>query len=174
MFGNKGKPEAGITLIASNCEIAGDVNFSDELQVNGVVTGNIYAREGTKALVTITEKGRVEGEVRAPNVVVNGKVTGDIYSDKHVELAAKAEITGNVYYNLIEMVMGSRVEGKLVHVQTGKESGKDQQEAPAEPDSKPQPLDPGAGRQAASGDASAAADARAPVTAVPGKSGQGA
>lgn len=173
MFGNKGKPEAGITLIASNCEIAGDINFSDELQVNGVVTGNIYAREGTKALVTITEKGRVEGEVRAPNVVVNGKVTGDIHSDKHVELAAKAEITGNVYYNLIEMVMGSRVEGKLVHVQ----AGRDQQQAPAQLESKPQPLGSGAGRQAASGDTSAAADSadsRAPVTAVPGKSGQGA
>ncbi|HKI73520.1 MAG TPA: polymer-forming cytoskeletal protein [Pseudomonadales bacterium] len=121
MFGNKVKQEAGITLIASNCEITGDVYFSDQLQVNGVVKGNIHAQEGSKALVTISEKGRVNGEIRVPNVIVNGKVVGDIYSDKHVELAAKAEIKGNVFYSLIEMVMGSRVDGKLVHIKTGKE-----------------------------------------------------
>ena len=59
--------------------------------------------------------------LRVPNVVVNGKVVGDIYADKHIELAAKAEIKGNVFYNTIEMVMGSRVDGKLVHFKNGKE-----------------------------------------------------
>ena len=68
----------------------------------------------------VSEKGRVVGEIRAPSVVVNGKVYGDIHSDKHVELAAKAEVKGNVYYNLIEMVMGSKVDGNLVHVKNGK------------------------------------------------------
>ena len=55
-----------------------------------------------------------------PNVIVNGKVIGDIRSDKHIELAAKAEVQGNVYYHLIEMVEGSRVDGHLVHLQEGK------------------------------------------------------
>ncbi|MEX0943145.1 MAG: polymer-forming cytoskeletal protein [Pseudomonadales bacterium] len=122
MFGSKGKPEAGITLIANNCELEGDVHFSDQLLVNGVVKGNVYAQEGSKAVVTVSEKGRVKGQIRAPNVIVNGKVYGDIYSDKHVELAARAEVKGNVYYNLIEMVMGSRVDGNLVHVKAVKDS----------------------------------------------------
>lgn len=118
---DKGKPEAGTTLVANNCELTGDVLFSDELVVNGVIKGNVYAQEGGKAIVRVSEKGRVEGEIRAPNIIVNGKVFGDIHSDKHVELAAKAEVKGNVYYNLIEMVMGSRVDGNLVHVKPGKE-----------------------------------------------------
>lgn len=122
MFGSKNRPEAGITLIANNCEMSGDVHFSDQLLVNGVVKGNVYAQEGSKAVVTVSEKGRVKGDIRAPNVVINGKVFGDIYSDKHIELAARAEIKGNVYYNLIEMVMGSRVDGKLVHIKPGKEA----------------------------------------------------
>jgi cytoskeletal protein CcmA (bactofilin family) len=120
MFGRKNTPESGITLIANNCEMKGDVHFSDQLLVNGVVKGNVYAQEGSKAVVTVSEKGRVKGEIRAPNVIVNGKVYGDIYSDKHVELAAKAEVKGNVYYNFIEMVMGSRVDGNLVHTRPGK------------------------------------------------------
>lgn len=118
MFGKK-KSEAGITLIANNCELSGDIHFSDQLLVNGTVNGNIYAEAGSKALVTVSEKGRVSGDIRVPNVVVNGKVSGDIHSDKHVELSAKAEIVGNVYYSLIEMVMGSRVDGSLVHVKLG-------------------------------------------------------
>ncbi len=119
MFGKKKTREAGITLIANNCELSGDVRFSDHLLVNGTIKGNIYAKEDAKAMVTISEKGRVEGDIVAPNVVVNGKVDGDIHCDKHIELASKAEVKGNVFYNLIEMVMGSRVDGNLVHFKDG-------------------------------------------------------
>ncbi len=118
---NRGsRSESGITLVATNCEFVGYVHFSDQLLVNGIVKGNIYAQAGSKAVITISEKGRVKGEIRVPNVIVNGKVYGDIRSDKHLELAAKAEVKGNVYYNLIEMVMGSRVDGNLVHVKDGR------------------------------------------------------
>lgn len=118
MFGKgKNQMETGITLIANNCEITGDICFSDELWVNGIVKGNIIARENSRAKVTVSEKGQVRGDIRVPDVIVNGKVDGDIYSSKHVELAAKAEVNGNVYYHLIEMVKGSAVDGNLVHTE---------------------------------------------------------
>ena len=123
MFGNdkEGKMGSGITLVATNCEIVGDVHFSDELIVNGTIKGNVYAQAGSKAVIKIHEKGRIKGEIRVPNVIVNGKVFGDIRSDKHVELSTKAEVKGNVYYNLIEMVRGSCVDGHLVHMKDGKQ-----------------------------------------------------
>jgi len=124
MFGKENRGEAGVTLVATNCELVGDIHFNDQLLINGIVKGNIYAKSGSKATVTISEKGRVRGEIRVPNVVVNGKVFGDINSDRHVELAAKAEVKGNVYYNLIEMVMGSRVDGQLVNMRDGKKGAK--------------------------------------------------
>lgn len=130
MFKNSGG-ESGITLIANNCEVSGDLHFSDQLQINGTVKGNIYAVEGSKAVITVSEKGRVKGEIRAPNVIINGKVYGDVHSDKHIELAAKAEIKGNVFYNLIEMVMGSRVDGNLVHTRERKEAKAAPSQAPA-------------------------------------------
>ena len=89
--------------------------------VNGVVNGNVRAESGTNATLTISEKGEVRGEIRVPNVIVNGAVDGDIYSEKHIELSAKAEVTGNVYYKVIEMVMGSKVDGQFVHVQNDSE-----------------------------------------------------
>ncbi len=120
MFKKEAGTEPGTTLVAPNCEMVGDIHFSDELLVDGVVKGNIYAQAGSKATIRISENGRVKGEIRVPNVIVNGSVEGDIRSDKHIELAAKAKVVGNVYYNLIEMVKGSRVDGQLVHLQDEK------------------------------------------------------
>lgn len=143
MFGRSNKPEAGITLIANNCELEGDVHFSDQLLVNGVIKGNVYARDGSKGVVTVSEKGAVKGEIRAPRVIINGKVVGDIHSGKHIELAARAEIKGNVYYNLIEMVMGSRVDGNLVHAPQGMAGAADttgsDDESAGEPAPEPKP-----------------------------------
>lgn len=110
------RKKAGVTLIANNCEIVGDVHFTDELHVNGVVKGNVVAEHASKARANISEHGRVEGEIRVPTVVINGEVVGDIHSDKHIELSAKARVKGSVYYHLIEMVLGAQVDGKLVHV----------------------------------------------------------
>ena len=51
MFKKDSRGETGITLVATNCEIVGDVHFSDQLQVNGIVKGNIYAQAGSKAKI---------------------------------------------------------------------------------------------------------------------------
>lgn len=113
---NKAKrKQTGFTLIANNCKIVGDVQFSDKLQVDGVVKGNIIAQSASAA-VNVSERGEVKGEIRVPCVVIDGTIQGDIHSEKHIELAAKSTVTGNVYYNDIEMVKGSRVDGNLIHV----------------------------------------------------------
>jgi cytoskeletal protein CcmA (bactofilin family) len=139
---NKSGSGSGITLIANNCEVSGDLHFSDQLQINGTVKGNIYAVEGSKAVVTVSEKGRVKGEIRVPNVIINGKVHGDVHSDKHIELAAKAEIKGNVFYNLIEMVMGSRVDGNLVHTKVGKDKAEAERSQAESPKTEPPKTEP--------------------------------
>ena len=125
MFGKK-KAESGITLLAANCQFSGDVHFSDQLLVNGVVKGNIYAEPGSKALLTVSEKGSITGDICVPNVVINGRVVGDIYSEKHIELSGKAQIKGNVYYSHIEMVMGSRVDGSLVYAKNAEQADRAQ------------------------------------------------
>mgnify|MGYP006091989619 FL=1 len=104
------------TLISRTTEIVGDIHFSGELLIEGKVKGNIYAEDDSDALIRVAEKGSVEGEICVPSAVINGVVQGDVRSSKHIELAAKAAVVGNVYYNLIEMVMGSEVNGNLMHI----------------------------------------------------------
>ena len=108
------------TMIAKGTVVNGDVHFEGGLLVEGTIKGNVRAEDGTDALLRLSEAGSIEGEIHVPNVVINGKVAGDVHSSGHVELAAKATVNGNVHYHLIEMVMGSQVNGALVHAQPAK------------------------------------------------------
>jgi cytoskeletal protein CcmA (bactofilin family) len=114
------KLEKGVTLIAPNTAVVGDIRFKDQLYVNGHVEGNVLsAEEGGAATVIISEEGSVKGEIRVPNVVINGEVEGNVYASDRVELAARARVKGNVYYELIEMQLGAMVDGQLLHEQAG-------------------------------------------------------
>jgi cytoskeletal protein CcmA (bactofilin family) len=119
MLGTKDKGSFGgsgsTTLISRDTEIVGDIKFSGNLDIEGTVRGNIAAHASKDAVVRIVDKGLVEGEIRAPSVIINGHVVGDVYSSKHLELAAKARVQGNVHYTLVEMAIGAEVNGGLKH-----------------------------------------------------------
>jgi cytoskeletal protein CcmA (bactofilin family) len=120
MLGSKKSMFSGAgdtTLISRESVIVGDIHFSGNLEVEGLVQGNIIARPDTDALVRVVEKGRVEGEIRAPGVIVNGTVEGDVHSSHHLELAPKGRVRGNVFYTTVEMAAGSEVNGSLTHVE---------------------------------------------------------
>jgi cytoskeletal protein CcmA (bactofilin family) len=105
------------TLISRATKVVGDLYFSGELQLEGKVTGNIIAESEKDAKLVIADTGLVEGEIRAPIIIVNGKVLGNIYSSKHLELAAKGNVVGTVHYHSIEMVKGAQVNGSMVNTQ---------------------------------------------------------
>ncbi len=106
------------TIIGQQTRIEGDVHFSGGLHVDGHIKGAIIAEAGSESVLTVSEHGSIEGDVRVPTVILNGTVSGDVRSDDRIELSTKAVVNGDVYYNLIEMAMGSAVNGSLVH-QTG-------------------------------------------------------
>jgi len=104
------------TLIGQHTHIKGDISFSGGLRIDGSVTGNIQATGDTESVLTLSEQGSLEGEIKVPNIIINGEIIGNVYASHHVELAPKAKIKGNVYYHLLEMAMGSKVNGQLIHM----------------------------------------------------------
>ena len=105
------------TVIGPQTVVEGDISFSGGLHIDGHVKGNISAEAGGQAVLTVSERGRIEGDVRVPNLVLNGAVQGNVYAGERVELASHAKVAGNLYYHLIEMAMGAEVNGSLVHEQ---------------------------------------------------------
>jgi len=119
MLGQGKKPKSASTkvdtIIGQQTRIEGNVHFSGGLHIDGQVKGGVIAEADSNSVLTVSEHGSIEGDVRVPTVILNGKVTGDVRSAERIELAAKARVDGDVYYNLIEMAMGAAVNGSLVH-----------------------------------------------------------
>jgi cytoskeletal protein CcmA (bactofilin family) len=112
--GRKGRRKPIDTLIGQNSEVQGDIKFNGGIHIDGAVRGNVVT-DDPQSVLQVSEMGSIQGEVRVPYILLNGVVIGDVHSGRHIELSSKARVTGNVYYNLIEMAVGAEVNGKLVH-----------------------------------------------------------
>ncbi|MGY0218341.1 bactofilin family protein [Endozoicomonadaceae bacterium StTr2] len=117
MWNNKRTREEGVesdaaTLISVETAITGDIRFTGTLHVEGRVKGNIDAENG---YITLSETAIVEGNIQVPRMLINGTVKGDVVATDHLELAPQAVISGNVYYNLLEMARGAQINGSLEH-----------------------------------------------------------
>lgn len=131
MLGSKKTKFGGTTLISQGTVIVGDIHFCGSLDVEGLVQGNIIAQPGKDAAVRVVDKGRVEGEINAPTVVINGTVDGNVRSTRRLELASKGRVRGNVLYALLEMAAGSEVNGSLSHLDEAAATAEEGKEAAA-------------------------------------------
>ena len=107
------------TLVGKNTCVTCNLSFTGGLHVEGEIDGNVHAGDDSSVLI-LSEDGVIKGDIHVPNIVLNGTVEGDVYASDHVELAPRARINGNVYYHLIEMSMGSTLNGSLIHQEGGK------------------------------------------------------
>lgn len=118
MLGRKNKGTID-SLIGISTRIEGNVRFQGGLRIDGQIKGNVVAEGDEPCMLVISEHAKVEGEVRAAHVVVNGEIVGPVYSTELLELQPRARITGDVNYKALEMHTGALVAGKLTHDQVG-------------------------------------------------------
>jgi len=123
MFGNKGttKPQNRIDcLIGTGTTIEGDITFTGGLRVDGRVKGSVVAADGKSSTLVLSEQAQIEGEIRVSHVVINGTVVGPIHAGEYLELQAKGNVTGDVYYKTLEIQLGAVVQGRLVYQDEGR------------------------------------------------------
>ncbi len=118
MFGKRhSKPKNRIdSLIGAETRIEGNISFSGGLRVDGEVNGNIVAVPGKPSTLVLSELGRVNGEISATHLMLNGVVDGPVRASEYLELQSKAKVTGNVHYKSLEIQLGATVEGRLIHL----------------------------------------------------------
>ena len=101
------------TLIGVTTDMKGDITFSGGLRIDGKIKGNIASRGDDNSTLVLSENAVVTGDVSVPHMVVNGKIKGNVRSTERLELQAKAEISGDVTYKVLEIAAGARVNGNL-------------------------------------------------------------
>lgn len=61
------------TVIARNTLFTGNIDMDGDIQIHGDVRGNVHVREG---IIRVMPAGRVEGELCAPEIIIDGTVEG--------------------------------------------------------------------------------------------------
>ena len=116
MFNKSSKPQNRIdSLIGTTTRIEGNVIFSGGLRVDGMIRGNVSALADQPGTLAVSADARIDGEVQASHIVVNGSINGPVHSTETLELQAGSKVKGDVHYKTIEIHQGAVVDGRLVH-----------------------------------------------------------
>ena len=112
------------TVIGENCVIEGDVTFEKTIEVHGKIIGTLKIAENcTSASLIIKKTGIVEGDVYGSDVVIEGEVVGNVSGKKDIKIENSAFISGNVYYDILDVQGGATINGNLIR-NKGKEPQK--------------------------------------------------
>ncbi|MFL6623677.1 MAG: polymer-forming cytoskeletal protein [Sulfurifustis sp.] len=102
------------TLIGARTELKGDVTFAGGLRIDGKLKGNVTSKgEGNSTLI-LSENAVIIGNVSVPHMIVNGTIKGNVRAAERIELQPKAEITGDIFYKVLEVAPGAIINGNLV------------------------------------------------------------
>ena len=115
---NKARTANIDTVIGRNTTLEGDVHFAGGLHVEGVIQGDLIANNKEKSILILTQKGRIEGDIRGTAVVLDGEVLGNVTASVSLELAHHARVKGNVSYKTLEMEGGAVMNGVLSQLQS--------------------------------------------------------
>ncbi|MBO9709450.1 MAG: polymer-forming cytoskeletal protein [Caulobacter sp.] len=99
------------SLISPDITIEGGITGDGELQIDGVVRGDV--RVGR---LTVGETGHIEGSVYAEAVEVRGRIVGAITS-KQVRLYGTAYIDGDITHEQLAMETGAFFQGRSLKFQ---------------------------------------------------------
>jgi len=99
------------SLISADITIEGNVTGDGELQIDGVVRGEIRVGK-----LTIGDTGHVEGSVIADAVEVRGRVVGALTA-KQIRLYGTAYVDGDITHEQLAMETGAFFQGRSLRFQ---------------------------------------------------------
>jgi cytoskeletal protein CcmA (bactofilin family) len=95
--------------------IKGEISGSEALYIDGRIEGKITMPESR---VTIGRNGKVDASIQAREVVVMGKVNGNIQCSDRVDIRAEGSVTGDISTARISVEDGAALKGGIqVHAE---------------------------------------------------------
>ncbi|MDO9524203.1 MAG: polymer-forming cytoskeletal protein [Gemmobacter sp.] len=102
---SKAKPAASV--LSTDLTVVGNLKTTGDIQVEGVVEGDIRAH-----LLTVGESATIRGEIVADDIVINGRVIGRVRGLK-VRLTSTARVEGDIIHKTIAIESGAHFEGSV-------------------------------------------------------------
>jgi cytoskeletal protein CcmA (bactofilin family) len=101
--------------------IKGEISGSEALYIDGRIEGKIVMPESR---VTIGRNGKVDASIQAKEVVVMGKVTGNIECSDRVDIRAEGSVSGDISTVRISVEDGAALKGGIQVRSEGKGNSK--------------------------------------------------
>lgn len=107
IFANQRNTErAAISIIGPDLVINGNLISKGEVQVDGIVEGDVHGSH-----VVVGPSATISGGIVAEEIVIRGHVTGSVRG-KRVMLQATSQVEGDIYHNALSIEQGAMFEGK--------------------------------------------------------------
>jgi len=105
-----------------DASMQGSLVFKDpvDLKISGQFEGSL----NTKGNLTVGENAAVNAEVKGENIVVSGKVVGDIFTTSKLTLTRTARIIGDIQTPVLKVEEGAVLQGNCQMVSGDESSSK--------------------------------------------------
>jgi cytoskeletal protein CcmA (bactofilin family) len=102
--------ETHVNMVAEGTRIEGQVVFDHVSRVNGVLIGEVRAKEGSTLI--LSETAVVEGNIDADILMIDGYVHGDVVAKTRVVVSRTGRVVGNIKTPSLTMEFGAYFEGR--------------------------------------------------------------
>jgi cytoskeletal protein CcmA (bactofilin family) len=96
------------TMVGEGAIFEGTIIVPHGIRIDGTFKGKIEAAE----ILTIGNNGIVEADIKAKNIIIGGKVSGNIFSDERVELEKRSSLIGDLRTRDLVINEGALFHGK--------------------------------------------------------------
>ncbi|MCE9668418.1 bactofilin BacM [Myxococcus stipitatus] len=97
------------TLLGKGSEFEGKLTFEGQVRIDGKFQGQII----TKDVLVIGDGAKVQAEIQAGTVIINGQVEGNVKATQIIELKTPGRVKGNLETPSLSMDRGVIFEGSL-------------------------------------------------------------
>jgi cytoskeletal protein CcmA (bactofilin family) len=97
------------TLLGKGSEFEGKLTFEGQVRIDGKFNGQII----TKDVLVIGDGAKVQAEIQAGTVIINGQVEGNVKATQIIELKTPGRVKGNLETPSLSMDRGVIFEGSL-------------------------------------------------------------
>jgi cytoskeletal protein CcmA (bactofilin family) len=111
----KSEPTGEKSIIGHNIQFRGELIGTEDLHIEGRIEGTVIM-EGQN--LTIGQQGELDANIHAQNIVINGKLTGDVLADELIEIKNTAVVKGNLIAPRIQLEDGGKFRGSMDMVDT--------------------------------------------------------
>ena len=97
------------TLIGPGIKFVGNIEASEDIEINGRVEGNINSGN----TITVTKEGSIRGDIAAENYILEGISEGNAKVSKFCKVGCDGSFTGELFAATLVTEDGSAFEGTL-------------------------------------------------------------